>query len=124
MGSGWDWRQPCALLASIALLAALVLAGTATLKPAATREPVTYYKDVAPILQRSCQECHRPGEIGPFSLLTYEQARPWAASIKASVLQKKMPPWFADQHYGKFSNDRSLAAKDIATIVSWVNAGA
>jgi hypothetical protein len=68
----------------------------------------TFSKDVAPILQRSCQECHRPGEIGPFPLLTYEQARPWAAAIKASVAQKKMPPWFADPHYGRFANDRSL----------------
>jgi hypothetical protein len=84
----------------------------------------TFSKDVAPIFQRSCQECHRPGEIGPFPLLTYEQARPWAAAIRSSVLRKKMPPWFADAHYGKFSNDRSLPQKDIDTIVSWANGGA
>src|SRR5882724_7816246 len=84
----------------------------------------TFTRDVAPILIKNCQECHRPGEIGPFPLLTYDQARPWAAAIKASVLQKKMPPWFADAHYGRFSNDRSLPARDIDTIVSWVNAGA
>src|SRR4029078_5123051 len=54
----------------------------------------------------------------------YEQARPWAAAIKESVLQKKMPPWFADPRYGKFSNDRSLSSRDISTIVSWVNSGA
>src|SRR6266481_3833909 len=83
----------------------------------------TFSKDVAPILIKNCQECHRPGEIGPFPLLTYDQARPWAAAIKASVLQKKMPPWFADPHYGKFSNDRSLSQKDIDTIVAWVNGG-
>src|SRR5260221_10623430 len=84
----------------------------------------TFTKDVAPILQRNCQECHRPGEIGPFSLLTYEQTRPLAAAIKESVLRRKMPPWFADSHFGKFSNDRSLPQKDIDTIVSWVNGGA
>ena len=84
----------------------------------------TYMKDVVPILQKNCQECHRPGEIGPFPLLTYEQTRPWAAAIKESVLQKKMPPWFADPHYGKFSNDRSLKQREIDTIVDWVKNGA
>ena len=72
------------------------------------RRAVTFHKDVEPILQKSCQECHRPGEIGPMPLLTYEQARPWAKAIKAAVLQGKMPPWPADPHFGKFSNDRSL----------------
>jgi hypothetical protein len=85
---------------------------------------VTYSKDVAPILQRRCVECHRPGEIGPFPMLTYEQTRPWAASIKESLLAKKMPPWFADPHYGKFSNDRSLSRSEIETVVAWVNSGA
>ena len=68
---------------------------------------VTFHKDVEPILQNRCQECHRPGEIAPFSLLTYNEARPWAKAIKSSVLAKKMPPWFADPQYGHFSNDRS-----------------
>src|SRR5258706_10290294 len=84
----------------------------------------TFSKDVAPILQKNCQICHRPGESAPFSLLTYEQARPWAKAIKAATLQRKMPPWFADPHYGKFSNDRSLAKSDIDTIAAWVDAGA
>ena len=86
--------------------------------------PPTFTRDVAPILQRKCQECHRPGEIGPFSLLTYEQTRPWAKAIKAAVLERKMPPWFADPHFGKFSNDRSLSRQEIDTLVDWVNAGA
>jgi hypothetical protein len=85
---------------------------------------VTYSKDVAPILQKHCLECHRAGEIGPFPMLTYEQTRPWAASIRESVLSRKMPPWFADAHYGKFSNDRSLSRNEIDTVVAWVNAGA
>jgi len=84
----------------------------------------TFNKDVAPLLQKHCQECHRPGEIGPFSLLTYKDARPWAAAIKAAVMKKSMPPWHADSHYGKFANDRSLKPKEIDTIVAWVNAKA
>ncbi len=87
-------------------------------------EPSKFTKDVAPVLQARCQECHRPGEAAPFSLLTYEQARPWAKAIKAAVLQGKMPPWFADPHYGKFSNDRSLLKSEIDTLVAWVDAGA
>ena len=78
----------------------------------------TFYKDVLPILQNRCQECHRPGEIGPMPLLTYQQARPWAAAIKESVLLRKMPPWFADPHYGKFANDRSLTKDQIDTLAA------
>lgn len=84
---------------------------------------VTFHKDVEPILQNHCQECHRPGEIGPFSLLNYEQARPWAKAIRSDVLSKKMPPWFADSQYGHFSNDRSLSKQEIATIAAWVDSG-
>ncbi len=77
----------------------------------------TFTGDVAAILQERCQICHRPGEAAPFSLLTYEQARPWAKAIKAAVLMRKMPPWFADPHYGKFSNDCSLPQSEIDTLV-------
>ena len=79
---------------------------------------VTFTKDVAPILQQHCQTCHRPGEVAPFSLQTYEQARPWATSMKKVVRQKNMPPWFADPTVGHFSNDRSLTEKDISTILA------
>jgi hypothetical protein len=84
----------------------------------------TFYKDVLPVFQKNCQECHRPGEAGPMSFLTYDSARPWAKAIKAAVVSRKMPPWFADPHYGKFANDRTLSAADISTIVSWVDTGA
>jgi hypothetical protein len=84
----------------------------------------TFAKDVAPILQKRCQGCHRPGEAAPMSLLTYEQARPWAKAIKEAVLRRSMPPWHADPRHGAFRNDRSLAQKEIDTIVAWVNAGA
>src|SRR5262249_4105874 len=84
----------------------------------------TFSKDVAPILQNRCQICHRPGEAGPFSLMTYDQARPWAKAIKTAVIQRKMPPWFADPHYGKFSNDASLTKAEIDTLAAWADAGA
>jgi hypothetical protein len=84
----------------------------------------TFHKEIEPLLQNSCQECHRPGEIAPMPLLTYEQVRPWAKSIKAAVLKNQMPPWPADPHYGKFSNDRSLSKAQIDTIAAWVDAGA
>src|SRR5579872_1269895 len=90
---------------------------------AATAAP-TFHKDIEPLLQNSCQECHRPGEIGPMPLLTYDQVRPWAKGIKGAVLAQKMPPWPADPHYGKFANDRSLTKQQIDTIAAWVDAGA
>ncbi len=110
-------------LHSVPAILATGIFGTLFCDAAAAPAP-TFNKDILPILQRNCQECHRPGEIGPFPLLTYEQTRPWTAAIKASVLQRKMPPWFADKHYGRFSNDRSLPQQDIDAIVSWANAGA
>ncbi|HWC97522.1 MAG TPA: hypothetical protein VG456_12245 [Candidatus Sulfopaludibacter sp.] len=91
----------------------------------ATAAPVpTFSKDVAPILQHNCQSCHRPGEAAPMSLLTYQQARPWAKAMKEAVLLKKMPPWPADPQVGHFSNDRSLASQDRDTLIAWVDGGA
>jgi len=84
---------------------------------------ITFTKDVLPIMQKRCQGCHRPGEVAPMSFLTYNEVRPWAKAIREAVLTKKMPPWFADPHYGKFSNDRSLAKGEIDTLVSWVDGG-
>ncbi len=84
---------------------------------------VTFNRDVLPILQKNCQTCHRPGEIGPMALLTYTDARPWAKAIKAAVISKKMPPWFADPKYGHFKNDRRLSDSDLRTIVEWVDGG-
>jgi hypothetical protein len=83
----------------------------------------TFNKDVLPILQGHCQECHREGEIGPMPLMTYKQARPWAKAIRESVRTRKMPPWFADPAHGKFSNDRSLSATEIETLAAWADAG-
>lgn len=85
---------------------------------------VTFHKDVLPVLQKRCQECHRPGEAAPMSLLSYKDARPWAKSIKAAVLSKKMPPWFADPAHGSFTNDRRLSQTEIDTLVAWADNGA
>jgi hypothetical protein len=85
---------------------------------------VTFYKDVLPVLQKNCQSCHRPGEAAPMSFLTYESTRPWAKAMKASVVTKKMPPWFADPQFGKFSNDRTMSQAEINTIVAWADGGA
>ena len=85
---------------------------------------VTFHKDVLPLLQKNCQSCHRPGQIGPFSMLTYKEARPWAKAINAAVVSRKMPPWMADPQYGHFDNDRSLKQAEIDTIVAWVDGGA
>lgn len=85
---------------------------------------VTFNKDVLPILQHNCQRCHRPGNIAPMSLLTYDAARPWAKAMKAAVVSRKMPPWFADPQYGHFSNDPSLKQEEIDTIAEWVDSGA
>jgi len=84
----------------------------------------TFHKDVEPILQSRCQTCHRPGEVGPMALLSYQQARPWAKAIRAAVLSGKMPPWQADPHFGKFSNDLSLTAGEKQILTAWVDGGA
>jgi hypothetical protein len=86
---------------------------------------VTFCKDVAPILQRSCQNCHHPGSIAPMSLMTYQDVRPWARSIRERVVRREMPPWYIERNIGihKFKNDPSLSDKEIATIVNWLDTG-
>jgi hypothetical protein len=84
----------------------------------------TFHKEIEPILQLRCQSCHRPGEAGPMSFLSYQEARPWAKAIRTAVLSGKMPPWQADPHYGKFSNDLSLTAAEKEELVAWVDGGA
>jgi hypothetical protein len=84
----------------------------------------TFHRDVLPILQKRCQECHRAGEAAPMALMTYEQARPWAKSIRQAVVSKRMPPWHADPHFGKFANDRALSQGEIDTLAAWADSGA
>ena len=116
---------------TVAVGVALATAGMLTVGATAQAQTtpaaqVTFTKDVAPILQRSCQTCHRPGTMAPMSLLSYQDARPWARSIKAKVTSREMPPWFVDRNIGiqKFKNDPSLSEKEIETLVKWVDAGA
>jgi peroxiredoxin len=92
--------------------------------PTTESGPVTYAKDVATIVQNRCQECHRPGQIGPMPLLTYDDVRNWSAMIEEVVKQRRMPPWHADPRYGKFSNDRSLTEKERETLLAWLDNGA
>jgi len=89
-------------------------------------KPVTFAKDVAPILQEKCEECHRKGTAAPMSLATYQETRPWAKAIRERVVTRNMPPWHIDKTVGiqHFQNDRSLTDDQIATIVRWVDSGA
>ncbi len=103
----------------------IVLALSLAPAPArAAEEAPTYNQDVGPILLGNCASCHRPNQIAPMPLLSYEDARPWARAIKAKVTSREMPPWFADPRFGEFSNDTSLSTDEIATISAWVDAGA
>ncbi len=94
--------------------------------PEIAQEPVTFAKDVAPILQAKCEECHRNGAMAPMSLVTYEETRPWAQAIKERILTRSMPPWHLDKTIGiqKFQNDMSLSDEQISTVVRWVDSGA
>ncbi len=94
-----------------------------TAQDAPAGKAVTFNKDVAPILYKNCVVCHHPNDIAPMSLMTYHDARPWAAAIREAVVQRIMPPWHADPHVGDFINDPRLSAQDIATIDTWVKSG-
>src|ERR1700675_3330467 len=88
-----------------------------------SKPDVTYNTDVAPILQKHCAACHRPNDIAPMSLLTYEEVLPFARMIRERVVQRKMPPWHADPAFGEFVNDARLSLQEIATIDAWVKSG-
>lgn len=106
----------------------MVICATATVLPvgpsAYAATPVTFSKDVAPIIQKRCQNCHRPGEVAPMSFMSYKEVRPWARSIREKVVRGEMPPWFADPQYGTFSNDHRLSQAEKDTITAWVAGGA
>ena len=102
-----------------------LLALPASLSAQTTAAP-TFTKDVAPIFQNKCESCHRPDSIAPMSLQTYQEARPWARSIRDRVASRNMPPWHIDPSVGiqHYKNDRSLTQKEIDTIVKWAGNGA
>ena len=108
------------------LILALVVAGLAAAADSTPAKSVTFAKDIAPILQQKCQDCHQPGSIAPMSLITYEETRPWARSIKERVVARQMPPWHIDKTVGiqKFKNDMSLSDAQIDAIARWVDQGA
>jgi hypothetical protein len=84
----------------------------------------SFYKDVLPLLEQHCQSCHRAGEIAPFALVTYQDAKPWAQEILQAIQDRKMPPWFADPCCGHFANDPSLTPQQLTTVADWVKADA
>ena len=88
---------------------------------ATTAATVTYSKDVAPIIQKNCMACHRPGEVAPMPLTSYAEVRPWSKAIREEVVERTMPPWFADPNTSTvhFSNDRRLSEQEIKTITTW-----
>jgi hypothetical protein len=107
-------------LASLALVASALSSGFAQDQ----KQQTTFYKDILPILQDHCQSCHRPGEVAPMSLVTYDQTQSVAPAIAKAVQSGMMPPWFADPGIGHFANNPSLTPQQIATILAWVNTGA
>src|SRR5690349_3032294 len=102
---------------ALAVIAGLAVGGSA--RPAGLPKEVTFYRDIQPVLQQRCQVCHRPGEVAPFSMMTYKEVRPWAKAIREAVLTRKMPPWFAEAAPGTFSNGGGLAQRDIDALVAW-----
>ena len=107
------------------LLAAVV--GTLVGATAAIAEETpTFYRDVLPILQTNCQTCHRPGEVAPMSLVTYEQARPWALAIKKATQSRAMPPWFAEPGITRYANEHEKVLSETAldTLARWADGGA
>ena len=110
------------------LLMAMTALGTEVPTPSVstdqTKTLTTFNKDVLPVLQNNCQACHRPGGIAPMSFMTYETTRPFAKAIKAAVVSKKMPPWFADPHVGEFRNAPSLTQAEITKLAAWADSGA
>jgi hypothetical protein len=113
-----------ALFAVAALIPVLLTGAVKPHSQSSGAAQPTFYKDVLPILQNHCQVCHRTGEVAPMPLVTYDEVKPWIPSIRTALESRSMPPWFADPRYGKFSNDPSLTAEQIALITRWVDQGA
>jgi mono/diheme cytochrome c family protein len=117
-------RYPTGIATALFAAALVGAAPVARADDAPSASAPTWSEHVAPIVFDNCVGCHRPGEIGPFSLLSYRDARPWAKSIREAVANRSMPPWHADSSKVEYRNDRSLAQDQIDAIVAWVDAGA
>jgi peroxiredoxin len=134
---GVNYRRPKPTRRDLAEALGAVLAGKEVAQPTAPAAgcrigravkpkaagAVTYSKQVSRILQKNCQECHRPGQIGPMALLDYESARDWSETIREVIQDGRMPPWFADPHYGKFDNDRRLPPEERDQLLAWIDQG-
>ena len=109
-----------------ALLALALVTPAITLAQPQPQPAVTFTQDIAPILQRSCLSCHNPGGIAPMSLVTFEDARPWARAIETRTSRREMPPWFVEKNIGiqRFKDDTSLSDREIDTVAAWVDGGA
>ena len=125
-GSGGCGRRGAGGSRLLVIGAGLLAVGLPWADPAAAQPEVAFSRDVAPIFQQKCQECHRPDSMAPMSLLTYAESRPWARAIRARVAAREMPPWFLDKTVGiqRFINDISLSDAELDTIIRWVDAGA
>ncbi|MGH9803000.1 MAG: c-type cytochrome, partial [Blastocatellia bacterium] len=113
-------------IAAAALAVSLLALPTTSANETKTKtvaKEVTFNKDIAPIFFKSCAECHRAGEIAPFSVMSFKDVRPWAKSIKEKVVGKQMPPWHADPNHGEWVNDRRLSQAQIDLISAWVDGG-
>jgi hypothetical protein len=84
---------------------------------------ISYNNEIAPILQKNCVGCHSPGQIGPFAMSSYKKVKGWSAMIEEVLLDRRMPPWHADPHFGKFANDRALAASEEHALLNWIHQG-
>src|SRR5688572_5679972 len=132
MAKRWAFAWKPLVVAVLAAVWVMGAAGRASAQTAATRQ-VTFTKDIAPILQRSCQRCHRPGSVAPMSLLTYEEARPYARAMKQRTALRDapwsrgvMPPWHLERNIGiqKFKDDTSLSDEEVAMFATWADNGA
>ena len=108
---------------SLGLLAGMVAVAAPWVSDPAPA-PVTFYKDVLPILQYKCQSCHRPGQLAPISFMTYREAKPWAEAMRTVVLSRRMPPWPASMTQVALPSHRVLTQREIETIVRWADQGA
>ena len=107
-----------------AMLSIMAVAAGVRMTAAPADTIPTFNKDVAPIVFDNCVSCHRPNQIAPMSLMSYQEVRPWARAIKNKVVKREMPPWFADPRFGEFRNDPRLTDEQIKTIATWADAGA
>src|SRR5262245_47071414 len=115
----WMWQGLVCFGLAVGIM---VLIPRTTVAAESTATP-TFTKDIAPIFQAKCEACHRPNSMAPMSLVTYQDARPWARSIKARVAARQMPPWHIDKNVGiqEFKNDRSLSDREIDVITRWAD---